>query len=210
MTSTLNNIFDKTYVINLRSRKDRLEQCNLEFIKHNIDYNVFSAKQYKGDIPAGKIKLPGNVGCVLSHVEIIKEASLLGLNNILIFEDDVVFCEDFNNKFNSIINELPADWDMFYLGGNTIEPDKNLKKVTSNIFKTTGTKTTHAYAIKNTIFKKVIKGQLEFNYPVDGFYRNIIQPAHNCYIVNPNMAWQRPGFSDIQCGFRDYNLGKSM
>ena len=128
----------------------------------------------------------------------------MNLGNVFIFEDDIILDPNFNNKLSLVMQELPSDWDMFYLGGNNVKPEINLKKVTDNIYKTSHTLTTHAYAIKNNLFEKVIKEQLMFENPPDGYYASKIHPNYNCYVVKPGIAFQRPSFSDIQKGFRDY------
>ena len=37
-----------------------------------------------------------------------------------IFEDDVTFCDDFEAKLKTFLDEVPEDWDVLYLGGQHI------------------------------------------------------------------------------------------
>jgi GR25 family glycosyltransferase involved in LPS biosynthesis len=91
-----------TYVINLEKRKDRLDNIKIHF-----KWKRFAA------FPA----TPGYVGCLKSHQMVLKEAFELNLDKVIIFEDDVELCEDFELKFTEIMSKLPDDWDLLYLGG---------------------------------------------------------------------------------------------
>ena len=112
MSSIINNFFDKVYVINLKSREDRLKQCKSELDKHGIDYIIFDA--IKGSGPVGKIRLPGLVGCLLSHVEILKKAASENLNNVFIFEDDVRIINNNYFELKECLDNLPPN-DIFLL-----------------------------------------------------------------------------------------------
>ena len=53
------------------------------------------------------------VGAFLSHTLAIKEALKMGLDKVLIFEDDVDFGKNVNQEFT-----IPKNADIFYLGGS--------------------------------------------------------------------------------------------
>ena len=57
--------------------------------------------------PAGWTHTAGAYGCLLSHVEVVREAQRSNAPSVLIFEDDTVLDPDFQNKFNSFSNEVP-------------------------------------------------------------------------------------------------------
>ena len=203
----INLFFDKIYLINLKRRPDRLIESTKELVNNGIEFEVFEAIDGNPGIKNISKSLesrPGHVGCILSHVAIIKKAKELNLKSILILEDDIEFYNNFKQKFNTAIENLPEDWDMFYLSGNT-SSDK-LKNINDVIFRCFGTLTTHAYAIKNTLFNEIIEGQSKLNHPVDVYYNNVIHPNRNCYIVRPYLCKQRASHSDIVNGFRNYDL----
>ena len=153
------------------------------------------------------INKPGAVGCLLSHVGVIEDAKKRGLEKILILEDDVEFCENFTNKFDKFVNDLPDNWDMFYLGGSAHTNNSNkqfLTSITDNIAKTTCTMTTSSYGINKNIFDIVIENALKMIEPIDSMYKYRIQSGYNCYVTRPNLAWQKPGHSDIANAHRDY------
>ena len=98
------NNFNHKFCINLDRRKDKWEQCQDEFIKHDIQ-NVIRISGVDGNpenLPNKMIREPiiTNIGCTLSHLNILKYAQEKNLENIVVFEDDCVFVDDFNQKFN--------------------------------------------------------------------------------------------------------------
>lgn len=206
----LNVFFDKIYCINLDERRDRWAQASSEFKKYNLEVERISAidgsqidvSNIKMNVLKG-ISIPGNVGCVLSHVKAIKNAKEKGYSKILILEDDIIFEENFIERFTNEIKHLPEDWDMFYLSGNNLKPD-NLSKINEYFYKTTFTYTTHSYAITSAIYDEIIDGASKLKEPIDEFYRKHIQQNYNCYVIRPHLSYQRPGFSDIMKGDRDY------
>jgi GR25 family glycosyltransferase involved in LPS biosynthesis len=188
----LKKYFDKTYCINLDRRPDRWEQAQSEFKKHNITVERFSAIDGNPNNIQTNIVI-GHVGCVLSHLNIIKEAKDKKLKNILIFEDDVVFSDDFNDRFESMYEKVPKDWNMLYFGGSH---HGKLEMISDNIGRARKTYTTHAYAIKSDVFDVAIKLLSKAQYEVD-VTLSLMQQSFNVYVIRPHLAWQRDGYSDI-------------
>ena len=102
------NSFDKFLYINLEKREDRKKQL-LENLK-------------KVDIPDDKIeridavyeKFNGHLGCCKSHIKALERAKELGLDSVVILEDDFVFTMDkdtVNKKLNHFLKKYP-DFDV--------------------------------------------------------------------------------------------------
>jgi hypothetical protein len=192
----LDKIFDKIYCINLDRRPDRWENVQKEFKRIGIE-NVerFPAVDGKKLSINNTSLVPGNVGCVLSHLEITKKAKELGLKNYLVFEDDVQFHKDFKKLFDKFYNQVPTDWDMIYFGGNNVV-DRPLK-VSENIVKIFNTYTTHSLVVKNTMYDVIIEILPGLKKPIDVYYADL-QKSFNCYCFSPRIVWQVDGISDIQ------------
>jgi len=221
----LNKYFDKIYLINLKKRKDRLEQfqnLSKEFrfdfeLKEAFDginkidddfiYNEKKIKYTNNEFynPLGGDSFgvanyhlnyfKGQIGCLISHLEIIKDADKKKYNSILIFEDDTCFVKDFNERMEKLMSSIFDDWDMLYLSGSV---PKFLDNYT-NFSKVSQIHTTHSYALKKNVFKDFIK-LLEKNMfikPVDSSYVSI-QDSINTYVAMPYLTYQGEGYSDIQ------------
>jgi len=193
----LNDIFDAIYVINIDSETDKWEHVKSELARNDItDYKRVSGVIIEGESTV----ISRNLGCTTSHLNIVKEASELGKENVLIFEDDVMF-EDGIHDYLDIINNFVKNnsWDLFYLGGNH---EGLIEKVNDNIMRVYKTKTTHAYAIHKQCFSDIINWNI--NVPVDDMLINTIQSKGNSYCIYPRLALQKPGYSNIMNGFRDH------
>jgi len=202
---TLNDYFEKIYCVNLDKRTDRWEESKEQFKKYNLNVDRFSAVDGSSvEVKYGSLN-DGQIGCALSHIEIIKSLKSDGFKNALVLEDDVQFHEELNKHLSHIMNQVPDNWDMLYFGGNHAGNNPSslgkLVKVTENIFKTTHCFTTHSYAIKNTVYDKIISC-FDGTAPIDTSFSRV-QPYINCYVIRPHLAWQRPSYSEIAGKFTD-------
>ena len=75
--------FEKIYCINLSSRTDRWDMCLRQFSKFGM-CNVQRFDAVKYNHPKLSAKANGQIGCALSHYNIIKEAKLKNYSNILV------------------------------------------------------------------------------------------------------------------------------
>ena len=181
----VNEFFDKVVVINLDRRIDRLEKITDQLKFLDIKFERFSA------IDAKKLDISGQAACATSHYKVIEMAITENLNNILILEDDGIFADDFQEKFDQYINELPEDWDMFYLQGTCIcsnEERGGLKKIYHCLC-------TGALGIKNTMFTKLLEINDQLSH-VDHRY-SLLHRANNVYAVYPSIIKQGLDYSDI-------------
>jgi glycosyl transferase family 25 len=201
----LKKYFDKIYCINLDSRPDRWESVQKEFDKWGItDVERFSAIN-GNELPKETLKglLPGEVGVLLTHLELARKCKEEGLNNVLILEDDVYFSEEIL-KLDEYMSKLPEDWEMLYLGGNHHYGDKP-EIINDKILKLNFTVALHCVAINKPMFDVIEAILKRFKKQVDTHLAEI-QPNFNVYGFHPNMAFQTAGFSDIQN--RDVNYDR--
>jgi len=104
--------FDAIYCINLDSARSRWADMKERFRKLGIDRRIrrFSAVETLRS---------HHIGCALSHRMIIEKAKRLGLESVLVLEDDAVFLEDTLDHLSRTIPELKQQqWQLFYLGGH--------------------------------------------------------------------------------------------
>jgi glycosyl transferase family 25 len=117
----------KKFVINLKRRNDRLEKflknCPLPSNEITI-INAFDGKFYinesKEEIELYNkidLSLPGERGVFISHLRIYKEIVDNNYDYGLIFEDDAIFTNNFNEKYENIIINMPINTNLLYIGG---------------------------------------------------------------------------------------------
>jgi GR25 family glycosyltransferase involved in LPS biosynthesis len=214
----INEYFDKIYCINLPERKDRWQQCEGEFKKHNINVVRYDGKRGQ---QTGRLT-PGEVGLILTNIQILQEAVANNYEKILIMEDDVVFVDDFNKKFEEKIGFLPNNWGTIHLGGNhhfhmgkfkciskeiDFELDRNnYKQLDYEICKTCWSQTTHAVGIHKSMYQLLLANFLSFTNQLDIVYCALQRSQQfETYAFIPSLVLQRASFSDIQNRVVDYN-----
>ena len=157
--------------------------------------------------PVGWTHTNGAYGCLLSHVEVVREAQRSNAPNVLIFEDDTVLDPEFQSKFASFSKEVPDDWDMLYFGAlHKDEP----AQISEHVGRITKANSTYAYALKNTVFPSFIELNARAEHVLDmNSYR--LQERFNCYCFMPNLAWVEAEYSDVQNRLeRHWYLEKSL
>lgn len=144
--------------------------------------------------PAGWSHSAGAYGCLLSHVEVIREARDAGASSVLIFEDDAVLAPEFQDQFACFIKEVPDDWDMLYLGA--LHKDEPVM-ISEHVARITKANSTYAYVLKRTIFDEYIALNSRAENVLDmNSYQ--LQERFNCYCFVPNLAWVEAEYSDVQ------------
>jgi GR25 family glycosyltransferase involved in LPS biosynthesis len=195
-TALINQLFPHKVCINLDRRLERWRQMQDKFHQHGI-HSVRRFAAIDGErstIPANWPGTPGAYGCLLSHLEVVREARRLGLPSLLIFEDDVVFDDQFEQKFSDYVRQLPADWDMLFFGA--LHKDE-LIKVSENVGRITQSNSTYACVLRDTVFDAFIELNSKGDEVLD-VNSLVLQQQFNCYCFLPHLAWVEVAYSDAQ------------
>lgn len=210
----VNNVFDNIYCLNLEERKDRWNRVLNQFLELNINvqrWNAISGNQISDDLlqdynpngingekasEIGVVENKNAIGCLLSHIEIIKDAKLKGYKKILIFEDDVIIDKSINLK---IKESLKINWKLLYLGASQFDW-KGIETI-NGFYKSHKTLGTFAYAVDETIYDEIIEAFENNKKSIDNLL-TLIQEKYNkeCYTFSPNIV-----ISDVE----DSNIRKS-
>ena len=157
--------------------------------------------------PAGWIHTAGAYGCLLTHIEVIREAQRSNASSVLIFEDDTVLDPEFQSKFARLSKEVPDDWDMLYFGA--LHKDEPVK-ISEHVGQITKANSTYAYALKNTVFDAFIELNARAGHVLD-MNSYLLQERFKCYCFMPNLAWVEAEYSDVQNRLeRHWYLEKSL
>lgn len=207
---------DKTFIINLVEREDRLKNSIKQLSFFGLqNYEIFEAIKPKFDEIDTRLYenysknlsycykkyVVGATGCKLSHLKIIKNAMEKNYDKIMILEDDFLFCENFNSQlFQFLKNLKDINWDMLYLGGNNrCLPISSycIPTKIKNLYKCNEVKCTHAYILDSKLFPKIVKDLETYTAEIDNYYVTEIQPYYDCYICDPIIVKQVDSFSNI-------------
>lgn len=129
-----------------------------------------------------------------------------GKQTLLVLEDDVVF--DSLAQLGASLADLPEDWEMLFLGANITAGVTNIMArppvaVTPHIYRVRAAWTTHAIAYTREAARKITCAY-DGKSMYDAWLSETILPQVKAYLVNPMVAFQRPGKSDLWGRETDY------
>jgi len=193
--SIFNTLVDETYIINLERRKDRMSHMSLEMKRLGIPYKRFDAIDGE-KLEEKTIINKSTVATIRSHIGVIKNASKNGYNKIAVFEDDIIFCDDFESRFKYYLENIPTDWDIMYLGCHfNACADPILLK--NNVYKIKESYGCFSMILNNQngIFQKIINNVIE-TMPYDDYIK-VLQKELNCYVFMPFFVKTLKTVSDL-------------
>ncbi|MGJ8726227.1 MAG: glycosyltransferase family 25 protein [Roseibacillus sp.] len=158
--SPLLDHFERIAVISLPEREDRRSRLVKNLTAHQLatpdDLTwVEGVDGRKSPPPSWWTQGPGAWGCRFSHLNVIQQAHQDKLDSVLILEDDVTFHPRASEWLDTLMPVLPDDWGQFFLGGEFLNKPKPAN--TPLLLKSNGIGRTHAYAVRGTLFEKLIE-----------------------------------------------------
>jgi GR25 family glycosyltransferase involved in LPS biosynthesis len=192
----VNEVFPHKACINLDRDLDSWARLQATLTRHDIRgvRRVSAVDGSRLELPATWRHSAGAYGCLLSHLQVVRDARRRGLPSLLILEDDVVFDPSFGRKFPVFARDLPADWDMVFLGALHREDPA---PVAGSLVRIRKAYSTYAYALSRSIFDAFIAANEASPDQVD-VNNGALQSNHNCYGFMPNLAWVESRYSRVQ------------
>jgi GR25 family glycosyltransferase involved in LPS biosynthesis len=184
----VNDFFDKVVVINLDRRTDRMERLGAQLDELGIEYERFSAVDGK------ELGIDPIVAGTMSHVAVMKKYPQ---KHILILEDDALFVDNFQERFDEVMPTLPRDWDVLYLGALITKGTGEVRPVNKDWARQVVTTGSHAYCIKEARLQYFMEKLDGYEWYIDIGLR-VFAEQYNAYIAQPNLVTQFPSFSDLR------------
>ena len=172
---------DKIYVIHYSKlterKKNLLKQfednniTNYEFIDNYDRETITQDTLLKYSTEPHKLDYGIITACVaISHIETYKKIINNNYNLCLIFEDDIILCDNFMNKLNEYLESIPNDIDLGFLvdGCNLHANYWNHNIISSKIwYNVNYSRTTSAYLITKKACEKILTTIIPFTMPID-------------------------------------------
>jgi glycosyl transferase, family 25 len=232
ISNTLQQYFDKIFILSVprfanrhKTVAEKLAGLQYDFFwgtdKLELDLKkakqdgVYDEKKTKQLQRQGKPLNPGELACSLSHRMVYEEIVKHNWTKVLILEDDVVPLHDNLTVIINTLNELPADWELLYLGylkNETITPALRRKqffykllsalglmkwsfimvsnmlprKYSTHLKKAGFHDCTHAYAVTLNGAKKLLDAQTPVVYRADdALSHTILQGKLKAFVTEP-------------------------
>ena len=176
--------------INLDERVDRKQQIQQELATMFPVVERFAAIK----------RIPGSIGCTMSHIAVLERAKAEGWPSVLIVEDDFAWR---NKEAGLPVLEqlLKAPYDVIVLTATYIETVVGSLRLKS-------CQTTTAYVVAAAYYDTLLANFKEGlvglestghspTYAIDQYWKRL-QSRDRWFIVQPILGVQRPSFSDIE------------
>jgi GR25 family glycosyltransferase involved in LPS biosynthesis len=206
----------KIFIVHYSKLIDRKKHLLNQFEKQNIVDYEFIEKYDKEDLqdsdklifePSLKEAQKSIINKMLHIYKIIAEKH----ENALVFEDDVILSNNFNNILNGYITQLPEDYDMLFIGdGCNLHIEKNKLIPNKNIYEKClyptswggdgASRCSDSYMISNKCAKKMCEYvenlNSKINLPSD-WWLNVAARDNNfkVYWVEPTIVTQGSQFA---------------
>jgi len=178
------DFFDKVYCISLEDRPDRRNEARSQFqhvgLLDKVEFVI--VKKHPFDREQGIYE---------SHIHCMKKGIQADANNILIFEDDIVFERFSAENLDLATHFLSANkgWRSFFLGC-LVKKSKRTK--VKSLLKVKYRSLAHAYVVNRPFAETVVKKPWQ-GIPFDSLLRSC---DDGCYAIYPSFAFQSGSRSD--------------
>ena len=201
----INDLSNNIYVINLKERTDR--KLHIENQLNKIDcknYKLFEGVDGNSLINPTKLK-NGMFGLIKTYLNIYEEWSKKDAENILLIEDDSLFVDNFNEKVEDYVNNVPSDWGMLYFGANhNYHMGKKTIKINEKCIKLNNSYSAHCVLLKKRDFEELIENIKNFSIENDVMMSNL-QNKYNGYSSSEVLVTQIESYSNIENKIVNYN-----
>lgn len=196
---------EQVLFINLEHRKDRLSHILSQTKMIGLD-----SKTKRLEAVAHRF---GIIGCAMSHLNALELAKKSGWKNVLVLEDDFIFCDAarFRAKVKEYFDTFSSDYPLFLLAHNMLQGNT----VSNDFFRVSFAQTTSGYIVCEPAydalienFKEGISKALEsvkngankvpHELCFDIFWNRAIRDKVATLTVTPRLGYQIQSFSDIE------------
>lgn len=140
---------------------------------------------------------PGEICCTLSHISALKYAQVMGFNEVVVLEDDVVMCSDWHERLKMLLNGLPADWEYVYLSGHSDYVRIPMYEKPT-VIKAPRMVSSFSYMVNRSGMEKVIKTCSEMTTTYDDMISHrVVAEKINGYVFIPYMTYHQADESYI-------------
>lgn len=206
----LTDYFDQIRIVNLPIRQDRRREVIQQLQSIGLQIGVNNVAFFEAVRPSDAAGFPsiGARGCLLSHLQILKEALASHCQRLLILEDDVNFIDNFSADLPDRLKALEHwQWDICYLGHSFAVSSQ---KPSGFSYCSEPIQTSHAYAVNGQTLPALIAyleavlnrepgdprgGPMHYDGALSMFRAQ--NPHIKTLILTPSVVYQRPSRTDI-------------
>jgi hypothetical protein len=173
----------KVYVLHYTPLTDRKIHIDSEIKKNGLDADFIETEEGPGNFST-KLSY-ARVSLFKKHIEAWKRISEGSDTKYLIIEDDAIFDDDFDVKFNTYLSQLPSNFDMLFIGSGC---DLHINIPPGTIGLYPWTRCTDSYVISPTCAQQMLRlvDDNEIDDPVDHWMNKVIKQ------IDLKVYWAEP------------------
>ena len=146
---------------------------------HTFDLNIYGHKAHIG---------PGMVANYLGNLAILSAVEAIGVDSVVIFEDDAWPKQDWTSRLDSCVAVLPKNWDMLFLGSCCCEDKPDKQRIgNTDLWRVYYANCTHAYAIRRKAIPSIRRALEKIYTNVDIATALHAMPSLEVYAVLPRL-----------------------
>jgi GR25 family glycosyltransferase involved in LPS biosynthesis len=192
----------KIYCISMERSVDRRRKVEFQFARFDLPVEFFDGFDGFAAGIASTIKpdlTPGHCGLIMSYLFVWEIAARRDDPEILVFEDDIILCDDFPRQFWKSYQALPSDWQLVYLGHF---PNHKRQKINDRVWFMENPYLTHANLYRKEILPKLIKENRILKHHIDIQLHTTSLPSLKYYAFIPELVKQTSATKQIKstCG----------
>lgn len=132
------------------------------------------------------------VSLTIKFGKVFQELSQVDDECFIVFEDDVLLCEDFDKQFHYYLSNTPADWDVIYFGsGAQLKPSRIVQGQTSYLMQHPASRCADSILLKKSTICDLARTWFPFHLISDwelGYQHSLHN--HNIYWWEPSIVRQ--------------------
>lgn len=155
----LDQYFQRIAILSLPGQEQRAQRALDSLAAAQLSNKAVVVMAVRGDElrpPAWFRGGNGAWGCLQSHVRVLQDAWLDGMETVLVLEDDCVWVSDAARLAEEFLKQLPEDWEQVYLGGQHRKTPSLVPGLPA-VYRAQSVNRTHAYAVKRAVIPRMLQ-----------------------------------------------------
>lgn len=158
---------------------------------HGETFGLLPSRPYNGNRPgAGELTPISQVGLVLSHYMTWAVCEAEDDDKFMILEDDAKFPEDWKERLEVAMSDLPHDWDIFLIG-NSHTADKSKEQICGDVWEVKYPFCTHAYLVRRKALRTLLTHCRDATLNIDLLLIREAYPKLKVLTMLPRLVEQR-------------------
>jgi hypothetical protein len=184
MKNVLNEYFEKIFIISSFDTLDRLENLIPHMHRESVLFEIVIAPKQKHLISCIEgLKIgSGATSLISANESIIMKSKLNNYESVCVLEDDIFFVNDYSDRFDLFMKNIPDDWEVINSGFHTISKLQYTDSIYHRVISGDVVVGSHIMSYRSSIYDKLLDRLDSNKFPMDWFLEKNIYTTCNSYV----------------------------